>query len=226
MHSYCSLTSKTAYSNITRKPTVNLLWKNNTQPKGEQSICTSIFTYKLFPVSSGSTTTETFSDLPTSHKFSASDHQDSAGQLAPTAHSRLCHEKLGDVPAADILGTNGSEQAERRFHGVCGAIIIDDPVAMQPGVTQAVAYPPKLVLRIMPIIHKIWVNLICCPQRMRGHIELHGRQRSSWHYLGQPGFAACKRFPTQKPTKGTGDLGGSFPQVRSASFAFPHGTFF
>lgn len=43
MHSYCSLTSKTAYSNITRKPTVNLLWKNNTQPKGEHRVFVPVF---------------------------------------------------------------------------------------------------------------------------------------------------------------------------------------
>lgn len=45
-------------------------------------------------------------------------------------NSKLCHGKLGDVPAPDILGTNGGEQAERGFHGVCGAIIVDHPIAV------------------------------------------------------------------------------------------------
>lgn len=45
-------------------------------------------------------------------------------------HPKLCHKKLGDVPASNILGANGSEQTERGFHGVCGAIIIDHPIAV------------------------------------------------------------------------------------------------
>lgn len=64
-------------------------------------------------------------------------------------------EAGGALPAANILGSNGSEHAEGGFHGVCGAIVIERPIALQLGVAEAAAHPPKLVLRIMPVIQAI-----------------------------------------------------------------------
>lgn len=135
-------------------------------------------------------------------------------------------EPGGALPAAHILGSDGGEHAEGGFHGVCGAAVTESPIALQPGVAEAAAHPPKLVLGIMSVIQAIRVDPISCPQRVRGHVELHGGQGASRHDLGQPGFAPREPLAPQEPPKGTGDLGGSFAQVRGASPALPPGAGF
>lgn len=78
-----------------------------------------------------------------------------SGILLPANTPKTRSKAGAALPAANILGSDGSEHAEGGFHGICGAIVIESPIALQPGVAEAAAHPPKLVLRIMSVIQTI-----------------------------------------------------------------------